>query len=87
MARDNAAPSSEVIRQIAEGEYQARFMGEWDGERWRIGKRLQDTTIKRGVRTSDVAAVRANNCREQVQYAMAYSITSSAVIGGRGFWP
>jgi hypothetical protein len=29
----------EVIAQIAEGEHQARFMGEWDGW-WRIGKRI-----------------------------------------------
>jgi len=30
------------VAQIAEDEYQARFMGEWDGEKWRIGKRILD---------------------------------------------
>jgi len=32
-----------ALEQIPDGELGARFEGEWDGERWRFGKRLDET--------------------------------------------
>jgi hypothetical protein len=30
----------DVIAHIPQGERQGRFIGEWDGERWRVGDRI-----------------------------------------------
>jgi hypothetical protein len=35
-------PDPEVLEQLSEFEAGGRFLGEWDGQRWRIGKRIAD---------------------------------------------
>ena len=33
-------PDSDVLEQLTEFEAGGRFLGEWDGKRWRVGKRI-----------------------------------------------
>ena len=35
-------PDPTVLEQLTEFEAGGRFLGEWDGTRWQIGKRLAD---------------------------------------------
>jgi hypothetical protein len=35
-------PDAEVLEQLTEFEAGGRFLAEWDGKRWRIGKRVVD---------------------------------------------
>jgi len=35
-------PVPEVLEQLTEFEAGGRFLGEWDGRRWWVGKRLAD---------------------------------------------
>jgi hypothetical protein len=35
-------PDPEVLEQLTEFEAGGRFLAEWDGKRWRIGKRVVD---------------------------------------------